>query len=158
MASGADSAFDGGILALLLGLNRAGQRLYLGLFVLAVPALVAWTVILPRMRFSEQDEQLFRAARHGDKAALSQSLEAGASINVTSPIDGKTALFRAAVFGHAEVVRMLLQRGADVQRRGSDGLTVVETVAAARAEEKDPSVAHALDEVAAVLRSGGGHQ
>ena len=158
MASAADSAFDGGILSLLLGLNRAGRRLYLALFVLAVPALTAWTVILPRMRFSDQDEQLFRAARHGDTAALSESLDAGAHINAASPIDGKTALFRAAVFGHAEVVRVLLQRGADVQRRGNDGLTVAETVAAARAEEKNPAVAHALDEVAAVLGSGGGHR
>ena len=44
----------------LFGLNRAGQILYVTLFVLAVPALTVWTVFLPRFRFHEQDERLFR--------------------------------------------------------------------------------------------------
>ena len=50
----------------LFGLNRAGKILYTTLFVLAVPALVAWNVWLPRLRFSDQDERLFKAARHGN--------------------------------------------------------------------------------------------
>ena len=49
------------ILFALLGLNRAGKILYGSMFVLAVPALLAWFVWLPRLRFSDEDERLFRA-------------------------------------------------------------------------------------------------
>ncbi len=58
------------LLSALLGLNRAGRILYTTLFILAVPALVGWFVLLPRLLFSEADERLFRAARHGDVAGL----------------------------------------------------------------------------------------
>lgn len=135
----------------LLGLNRAGKILYAVLFVLAVPALVAWFVWLPRLRFSEEDERLFRAARHGDRVGVEQSLAAGAKVTDVSPIDGKTALFRAAVFGHADVVRLLLERGADPAARGYDGRSALEVIEAVREEEKHPRP-HALDAVADVLR------
>ena len=72
-----------------------------------------------------------------------------------SPVDGKTALFRAAVLGHAEAVRLLLERGADHQARGNDGRTVAEVVTAARGDERDPAGATALDAVAAALREPG---
>ena len=39
-----------------------------------------------------------------------------------------TALHRAAVAGHAEVVRLLLEAGADVRIRDCDGLTALERV------------------------------
>ena len=79
----------------LLGLGRGGQVLYVTLFVLAVPALMAYTLWLPRVRFSEADEHLFRAARHGDRGGIERALEEGASVTDASPVDGKTALFRA---------------------------------------------------------------
>ncbi|MCE9657379.1 MAG: ankyrin repeat domain-containing protein [Burkholderiales bacterium] len=138
----------------LLGLGRGGKILYLALFVLAVPAFLAYTVWLPRERFSEADEQLFRAARHGDRGGIERALAEGARVSDVSPVDGKTALFRAAVFGHADALRLLLARGADPQARGSDGRTVLEVVAAARGDERDPAAA-ALDAVAAALREPG---
>src|SRR5882757_2999608 len=103
---------DRPVLYALFGLNRAGQILYGTLFLLAAAAFAGWTM-LPGLRFSGQDEQLFRAARHGDRAGVEHALSAGASLSHQAPIDRKTALFRAAVFGHAEVVRLLLERGAD---------------------------------------------
>jgi Ankyrin repeats (3 copies) len=142
------------IIFALLGLNRAGKILYTVLFVLAVPALAAWFVWLPRLRFSDEDERLFRAARHGDRAGVERSLGAGAKVSDVSPIDGKTALFRAAVFGHADVVRLLLERGADPAARGSDGRSALEVIQAAREEEKDRTRQQALDAVAVVLRGG----
>lgn len=141
------------VLCTLLGLNRAGRILYTSLFVLAVPAVLVWFVLLPRFQFSEADERLFRAARHGDLAGLEQSLAAGGRINAAAPIDGKTAIFRAAVFGHAGLVRDLLKRGADPSVRGNDGKTVLEVVAAARLGERDAARARALDAVVATLRA-----
>jgi ankyrin repeat protein len=108
--------------------------------------------MLPALRFSDQDEQLFRAARHGDSAAVERALSAGASLDHAAPVDRKTALFRAAVFGHADVVRLLLERGADPKALGADGRSALEVVLAAREEEKDPAIVRALDGVAAILR------
>lgn len=141
------------VLSALLGLNRAGRILYTSLFVLAVPAMLVWFVLMPRLQFSEADERLFRAARHGDLAGVAQSLAAGGRINAAAPIDGKTAIFRAAVFGHAELVRDLLKKGADPGVRGTDGKTVLEVVAAARSQERDAARARALDAVADALRA-----
>lgn len=140
------------VLFALLGLGRGGRILYTTLFVLAIPALTVWYVLVPRLRFHDEDERLFRAARHGDRAGVEQSLASGAQVNAAAPVDRKTALFRAAVFGHAEVVRVLLAKGADPNARGSDGRTALEVVLAARADTKDPADAAALDAVAAVLR------
>jgi len=78
-----------------------------------------------------------------------------ARVTDVSPVDGKTALFRAAVLGHADAVRLLLDRGADRQARGNDGRTVGEIVTAARSDEREPAVATALDAVAAALREPG---
>ena len=136
----------------LLGLNRAGQFLYVLLFVAAVPALYAWTTWLPRYRFTDADEQLFKAARHGDVQALQQSIAAGADVTHGSPVDRKTALFRAAVFGRVDAVRVLLEKGADPQARGSDGRSALEVVSEERAGVKDPELMRALDEVAVVLQ------
>lgn len=140
-------------LATVLGLNRAGRILYAVLFALAVPAVLAWFVILPRFQFSEADEQLFRAARHGDFAGVDRSLTAGGRLDAVAPIDGKTAIFRAAVFGHANLVEYLLKKGADPGVRGNDGKTVLEVVDAARLEERDVARLRALDAVAAALRA-----
>jgi hypothetical protein len=141
------------VLYTALGLNRAGRILYATLFCLAVPALAAWFVLLPRLRFQPQDEDLFRAARHGDVRGIEQALASGGRANAAAPIDGKTALFRAAVFGHADAVRLLLERGADPGQRGSDGQTALDVVLAARAQEKDAAKQRALDAVATVLRA-----
>ena len=148
---GASARGSSWILA-LFGLGRAGKILYGVLFVLAVPALLGWFVVLPRLRFSEEDERLFRAARHGDVAGVERALSAGAGVNDASPVDGKTALFRAAIFGHRAAVRTLLDHGADAATRGSDGRTALEVAIAARASEKNPAAAGDLDAVVTLLR------
>jgi ankyrin repeat protein len=121
--------------------------------VLAVPALTAWFVLVPRLRFHDEDERLFRAARHGDRAGIERALAAGAQVNAIAPIDRKTALFRAAVFGHAEVVRLLLASGADPDARGSDGRSALDVAQAARDDTKDPTDAAALNAVVTILRN-----
>ena len=141
------------ILYTVLGVNRAGQILYTTLFVLAVPALLVWTVVLPRLHFSDQDEMLFQAARHGNREGVEHALAAGADVDAVAPVDRKTALFRAAIFGHADTVRLLLDHGADASLRGSDGQSALEVATAARASEKDPAIAQNLDTVVTALRA-----
>jgi hypothetical protein len=143
------------LLFTLFGLNRAGRILYGVLIVLIIPAMVGWFVVLPRMRFQETDEALFKAARHGDVAGIMRALDEGGRVNGAAPVDGKTAIFRAAVFGHGEAVRALVSRGADLSLRGSDGQTVLEYVTAIRSEEKDAAKLKGLDEVLAGLRTAG---
>jgi hypothetical protein len=133
----------------LFGFNRAGQILW-GLITVAGLAYFVYSIQGPP--FSDEDERLFRAARHGDRAGVERSLEAGATVADQSPLDRRTALFRAAVFGHADVVRVLLERGADPSARGGDGKTALDVVIEARADEKKPEAQRALDEVATVLQ------
>jgi len=140
------------LLYTLLGLNRIGQFLYVVLVVVAVLSLGLGQSALARWRFSDADEGLFRAARHGDVAGVERSLAAGAGVNDAAPTDGKTALFRAAVLGHPDTVRALLEHGADPLRQGNDGKTALETVLAVRSEEKNPAAARTLDDVAAALK------
>ena len=143
---------DHPILFTVFGLNRAGRILYTSLFVLAVPALMVWTVLLPRLRFSDQDERLFKAARHGDVAAIGRAIADGAHVNAEAPIDRKTALFRAVAFAHADAVRALLKAGAELEHRGADNQTALELAETAKKEERDPSRASAYDQVIAALR------
>ena len=137
---------------MLLGYGRGGKYFMLALFVLAIPALTFWTVLMPRLRFHDADERLFKAARHGDVAGITRALAEGASINAQAPIDRKTALFRAAAFARADAVRSLLKAGADPERRGNDDRTALQLAEDARREEHDAARARAYDEVIAALR------
>jgi hypothetical protein len=152
----ADTVRPTPVIDTLLGLNLAGTILRWAVLVIGVGGAFFWVTILPGMRFTDQDEDLFRAARHGDRGGVERALAAGARIDGAAPVDRKTALFRAAVFGHDEVVRYLLERGANPAARDGDGRTALEVVQEARGEEKDPAAAKALDTVIAVLRDAKG--
>jgi outer membrane protein assembly factor BamB len=58
-------------------------------------------------------EDLFDAARKGDRARVAQLLDAGVDVNAKARYD-MTALAFAAGKGHLDVVRLLVERGADV--------------------------------------------
>jgi outer membrane protein assembly factor BamB len=58
-------------------------------------------------------EELFDAARRGDRARVAQLIEAGFDVNAKARYDA-TALMFAADRGHLEIVRLLVERGADV--------------------------------------------
>jgi len=58
-------------------------------------------------------EQFQDAARKGDAAAVSRLLDEGVDVNTKFRYDA-TALFYACDHGHLEVVKVLLQRGADM--------------------------------------------
>src|ERR1700730_17795209 len=84
---------------------------------------------------------LFRlAAVNGLEAAVREQLRRGADVNATDQ-RGCSPLMLASAAGHVETCRILLDAGADVQLRDTDGNDAL-TVA----------VTHGRDEVAALLR------
>jgi len=136
----------------LFGLNRTGRILWLLVLALAVPGLGLWTIELPRLRFKEPDEHLFKAARHGDVAGIERALEEGANVNAEAPIDRKTALFRAVAFGQADAVRALLKHGASAAARSLDDKTPLQFAEEIRKEETDPARQLGIDRAIAALK------
>lgn len=81
------------------------RRIWL-LLGLAIPA----TLLLGA---DDPGEQLLAAARKGDAAAVKQLLDQGANVNSKNRY-GSTALFFACDRGHFDVVKLLVERGADM--------------------------------------------
>lgn len=63
---------------------------------------------------------LFDLARQGEVARLVAYVDAGAPVGLTDP-QGNTLLMLAAYHGHADLVRELAARGADVDRLNDRG-------------------------------------
>lgn len=72
-------------------------------------------------------KQMLRAVDNNDKHALLRQLAAGADINAygDSRSGAFTALMKAARFGLPNIVRLLLEHGADATLRDADGLTAL---------------------------------
>lgn len=69
--------------------------------------------LLAQLAPTGQAEALIEAARTGDRAKVAALLDAGASVNTATKY-GVSALGFAAERGHFDVVRLLVERGADV--------------------------------------------
>lgn len=68
------------------------------------------------------NDQLLKAASdiNGNLASVSQALEHGANVNAKDEYNN-TSLNWAALWGHAEIVKRLLEAGADIENKGSGG-------------------------------------
>ena len=75
----------------------------------------------PQQYSAERTEELLHAAAEGDATLVEALLGAGAFINGTN-YNLQTPLIRAAFFGHVEVVRVLLDHGAEVDSKDRLGL------------------------------------
>jgi outer membrane protein assembly factor BamB len=64
------------------------------------------------------NERLWNAARAGDVAAVAKALDEGADVNSGNRYKAG-ALFFAADKGHVEVIKLLLERGADIKAKDS---------------------------------------
>ncbi len=69
-------------------------------------------------------QSTFDLARAGDTVQLATSVDAGLPVNLTNGT-GDTLLILAAYHQHAETVRALLSRGADVERVNDRGQTAL---------------------------------
>jgi ankyrin repeat protein len=65
------------------------------------------------------------AARTGKVEAVKVLLAHGANANAKESARGQTALMWAAAEGHADAIRLLVERGADVQTRSNGGFTAL---------------------------------
>jgi hypothetical protein len=68
---------------------------------------------------------LTNAVTSGDESAVSAMLANGADVN-ESTNGGQTALILAVIFGHTNLVRMLMSAGADPQLRDNLGLNAID--------------------------------
>lgn len=68
---------------------------------------------------------LLNAAASGDTAKVLQLLKQGHHANETLPVVGTRPLTLAAAYGHADVVRVLLEHGAEVNAEDFTGWTAL---------------------------------
>ncbi len=80
---------------------------------------------LTRERYARGDTALHHAARNGDIEIVEQLVSCDADVNATSD-RCHFPLYCAAGHGHVETTQFLVENGADLQARLSDGKTVVE--------------------------------
>lgn len=77
-------------------------------------ALLTLVLLCPLIAHAQdKNEEFFAAARKGDAAAVKALLDGGVNVNSKTHY-GATALSYACDKGHVEVVRLLIERGADV--------------------------------------------
>ena len=67
--------------------------------------------------------RLRESAQVGNLEKLLRELESGTPVDCTSYASGKTSLHEAAYAGHVDVVRLLIERGADVEAKDATGET-----------------------------------
>src|SRR4051794_28091330 len=65
---------------------------------------------------TDANDDLLAASRAGDLVAVKSSIEKGAAVETKTPY-GQTPLYLAAMNGHEEVVRFLLDKGATTDVR-----------------------------------------
>ena len=97
------------------------------------PALVAHLERLAQGKVIEPFRAAFQAIKANDLKALKQSLASHPELATTPGTNGNGLLHLAADFGRAEMVRLLLDAGADVNMANNKGWTLLHVVACAAA-------------------------
>jgi len=90
-----------------------------------VSAMLRDNAKLVQERYARGDTALHHATRNGDLEIVEQLVSNRADVNETSD-HGHFPLYCAAGHGHVETTRYLIEHGADLKAKLSDGKTVVE--------------------------------
>ena len=91
----------------------------IGIDLRRLAVLFFFVIMVPNVRpayASEPEGRLIEAARTGNIAAVEPALKRGADLDSRTNMYGDTALTLACKGGHKEVARLLLERGADVDK------------------------------------------
>ncbi|KAK1488547.1 hypothetical protein CABS01_02177, partial [Colletotrichum abscissum] len=78
-------------------------------------ALTSATAFSPSLEAVRLAASMYNAAREGNKAVIEEGILDGLPPNLTNE-KGDTLLMLAAYYGHADVVKLLIQHGADPNR------------------------------------------
>eukprot|EP01094_Clydonella_sp_ATCC50884_P018346 TRINITY_DN3380_c0_g1_i2.p1 TRINITY_DN3380_c0_g1~~TRINITY_DN3380_c0_g1_i2.p1 ORF type:complete len:1629 (-),score=673.34 TRINITY_DN3380_c0_g1_i2:147-5033(-) len=92
------------------------------------------------------DDALLKSAARGDKSGVSKALKAGVDANVTDE-RLRSPLIVAAEGGHEKVVRLLLDRGANVRHTDRNGATALHYVMRSNKLEALDAIVEALEKV-----------
>ena len=84
---------------------------------------------LEKKGYTYSESSFIECAQKGDVEAAKMFLSEGIDINALDK-EGQTALMRASLFGHPEMVKLLLDKGADVKIRSKEtqGTALMEAV------------------------------
>ena len=69
-------------------------------------------------------EEAHRAIKRGDVVRLRSELEGGLNPTLSNRL-GSTLLILAAIYGDTQIGRLLIEKGADIDRRGNQGWTAL---------------------------------
>ena len=94
---------------------------------LAVAVFVLGVVALGTPSHAQNHDPWDAAAR-GDLATLQQALASGVDPDAREP-NGASPLIVAAMFGHADLVRVLIEHDADLNLRNNDGASALHVAA-----------------------------
>jgi ankyrin repeat protein len=83
------------------------------------------TTLLRAFAVTKNSAALALAARIGDPNAVEDALGAGITVDAIDPDSGNVGLFEAAWNGHTDVVKFLVDAGADVTRSTDTGKTAL---------------------------------
>jgi len=76
-------------------------------------------------QLSNDESTLIIAAAKGDTNTVKEMLDRGVKVDTRDLDVGVTALGHAAWFGHIDTAKLLIERGADVNAKKSDGTSVL---------------------------------
>ena len=76
----------------------------------------------------QTNKEFFDAAARGDFAKVCSTVAKGANVNIANG-DGRTALMRSSKRGYEDIVRFLLDNGADPRARDKNNKTALMTAA-----------------------------
>ena len=113
-----------------------GLKDFSSIIALVLP-LAAWLAmaLIKKIRKKQSGSAIMNAVMLGDIEQVKKLLARLASPNVRDEISGRTPLIFAAMNGHTEIVKILLEKGAEVEAKDMEGWTALRYALAYEYEE-----------------------